>query len=686
MFAAALAATATAQVYSPRVLRQGQADTSSVASLAHGICGRAGAVTDREKAEAIWRFFLTDGRFVRPGLWYRLDGWACEEPGGQVLDPLKLLNSYGFGSSAQVAPLLEAVWEAAGFPDARVWSLGGHTVAEVFYEGGYHYYDSDLMGYTTVDRGAFRLSPVASVRKLEQDSSVLLGKLRSRTEAIPDSVDYPWYPAELKQGLMESVARLFTTAEDNRLFPYRRYQQGHTMDFVLRPGERIIRNFSPERQNLYYFPFAHEDRAPLRSRAEGGPRSGADDRTWATGRIEYTPVLGDIAAYYPEFGRGFNLNLRLPRRGASTELTRLVGIRDGSAVFEMPSPYVIIDARIALRARLDSNRQTLAADISADAGRTWAPAGVLRGPYQGPWEARPPSRPRAERGGVSIVSGAYSYLVRLRMEGRGEPSDAAIDELTITTFFQLNPRTLPRVAAGRNEMVYRPGAAEVRHSIPVREDQLSRSAWRSAGTRYVAESGQGFLVPLAERSAAIIFELAAPGGAALTGFDAGGRFLDIRGGLAPDKFSGEPRKTAVRIAGAPAASLDWSLAPDRDFKPLWNWDEDLKWRDGDRIDRVLRWPEFDVTVSELPPGTKKVYVRYRFGGLALDSIRLSVRSRAPSSRSPVEITHVWREGGQARRHVERIAPANTERRYLVEAGPSRSLTNEAVIFYCPPVL
>ena len=85
-----LAAPFQAQVYSPKVLRMGQIDSSNLAALANGICEQAGARTPRQKAETIWRFFLTDGRFVTPGFWYHIAGWAYEEPGGEVLDPLKL--------------------------------------------------------------------------------------------------------------------------------------------------------------------------------------------------------------------------------------------------------------------------------------------------------------------------------------------------------------------------------------------------------------------------------------------------------------------------------------------------------------------------------------------------------------------------------------------------------------------
>src|SRR5919202_855032 len=120
------------QIYSPVVTKAGQVDASDLGRFARGICEQAGAKTPREKAEAIWQFFLTDGRFVKPGFWYHIAGWAYEEPVGEVLDALKLLNSYGFGLCYHVAPLLASVWKAAGL-DARVWFLTGHTVAEVFY-------------------------------------------------------------------------------------------------------------------------------------------------------------------------------------------------------------------------------------------------------------------------------------------------------------------------------------------------------------------------------------------------------------------------------------------------------------------------------------------------------------------------------------------------------------------------
>jgi len=47
------------------MLRQGQPDSSDLARLVQGIYAEAGARTAKDRAEAVWRFYLTAGRRVR---------------------------------------------------------------------------------------------------------------------------------------------------------------------------------------------------------------------------------------------------------------------------------------------------------------------------------------------------------------------------------------------------------------------------------------------------------------------------------------------------------------------------------------------------------------------------------------------------------------------------------------------
>jgi hypothetical protein len=636
-----------AQVYSPLILRKGQPDSTDLPALARGIFGQAGATTPREKAEAIWRFFLTDGRFVKPGMIYHIAGWAYEEPGGEVLDPVKLLNSYGFGLCYHVAPLLESVYKAGGFADARVWFLTGHTVAEVFYDGGYHYFDSDMMGYNPIGTsGPLKQRPVASVHQIEQDGSIITGKLVGPKQADIANVDGPWYPADVRAHAIGDLAELFTSWKDNRVFPYRRYAAGHTMDFVLRPGERIVRYFHPEPAGLYYLPYRFDGTAwqefpqeieQYKIRTTDGPRSQKDARTWATGVQEYRPPISAAM----------------------------------SAVYRMPSAYVIIDASFQM---LASDPVTV--ETSVDDGQAWTPATVTGKP-DGEWTAIPAVLTKSEHGSRNAVSGTYGYLVRITSSSPRGRTGGAIRDLVLCTRFQLNPRTLPELSAGNNAMGYSSASAE-HLELPATLPRLT-----NAGP--VVSGGQTYFANIGGQPGRVVYKIQAPDGEGFSGFDAGARFLDLRDGLAPDKFTAEIRKVpAWPTAGeTQGASLAWSLSAEGPWRTIWVYTPQLRWKDGELIDRTLRWPEVDRQVRDLPKGTRSVYVRYELQGIAMDTPRLAAVREGLHSRDPIEITHVWRQNGERHELVKRILGRETRQSYPVEVSPGAAVTNEALILENP---
>ena len=613
-------AATQAQVYSPKVLATAQPDASDLTQLAQGIYAKYSARVPREKAEAIWRFFLTDGRFVAPGFWYHIAGWAYEEPAGEVLDPLKLLNSYGFGLCYQIAPVLEATWKAGGFEDARVWFLTGHTVAEVFYDGAYHYFDSDMMGYNTLADGS-----VASVRQIEADGSIITSKPKG---ARSD----PWYPADVRAGAIGGLAELFTTTRDNWLFPFERAPQGHSMDFVLRPGERLIRYFQPERGDLYYLPYKQaggrwlefpQEIAQYAIRTGDGPRSQKDYRRWATGRLEYRPPAG------------------------ITET-------------EIRSPYVIIDAEFQLAASEPPRIET-----SADGGGTWQRASIVRGPHDGEWRARPAVLSISEHGRRTAVSGRYAYLFRLTKAKGG-----AIRDLLITTLIQLNPRSLPALAPGRNEFVYTAGPRRIRRELAAEPVKLRNA-------RYVSDGSQGYWIPESGGPGDITFRVSAD---ALAAVHAGGRFLDLSAGLAPDKFTAEVRKVEPLPARHPEASIAWSTSLDGPYRTVWNYDPQPKWLDGKPVDCVLSWPEADRAFPV--SGASEVFVRYRVRDLAIDQFRIAYETEAAGT-SPVDIIQEWDEYGVRKHHRVRVPASARHFTYGIDIGSTVTVSNQSVVFECP---
>ncbi len=660
--------TLDAQVYSPDIVKVGQADTTNLKALVADIYQQYNAHTDREKAEAIWRFYLTDGRFVKPGMFYHLAGWAYEEPVGQVLDPIKLLNSYGYGLCYQDGPLMAATYKAGGFKDARVWFLTGHTVAEVFYDGKYHYYDSDMLGYNPVGTGPVKQRNVASVYQIEHDGNIMTKNVTGPTTSNPKSVDYPWYPADVRAGDMADIASLFTTTQDNYLYAYTRYPHGHTMDFVLRPGEKMVRYFKPTPASLFYLPYTFDgqqwkvlpDLAQFHIPIAKGPHSEKDPRTWATGKIEYRP--------------------------AGTGEAELAGNgRDKTFTFSMPSPYVIIDADFSAQASLPDAKSKLLAETSVDGGRTWTESATLAGPFNGRWESHAARLPSAD-GHLNAVSGSYGYLVRFSLQGAGGQASALHDFL-LTTLFQLNPRTLPALTPGRNQFDYHAGT-DVRAELPVRASRLNQFASKVENASYQSQDGQGFLINKNSRPADVVFMLTAKQGTELSGFDAGGRFLDLRQGIAPNKFTAEVRKVTPWPAngkGPGTASIAWSTSARGPWKTIWSYDPKLTWLDGQQIPQVLRWPEVDRRVRDLPAGTRRVYVRYRIDGLAIDHFRLAtVRPADPSASQHLKITQIWEENGEQHEFHKDIQHANDPLQYQITIPGQAKVDNVALILECPP--
>ena len=164
---------------------------------------------------------------------------------------------------------------------------------------------------------------------------------------------------------------------------------------------------------------------------------------------------------------------------------------------------------------------------------------------------------RSAHGSRNAGGGAYDYLVRVNLDGQ-----ATLRHALLRTRFQLNPRTLPELAPGHNELIYTSGQAIMRRELAGEPEQ-------SVNARYVSDGGQGYWIPQAGGAGDLLFRIAGQDGAPLTGFDAGGRFLDLSGGLAPDKFTAEVRRVTPLPARQPAASIAWSRSPDGPFETIW---------------------------------------------------------------------------------------------------------------------
>jgi hypothetical protein len=96
-----------------------------------------GAVNGKEKQMAILRFLHKSG--------YHNSIWQPMYPDKiMVMDPLVLLELHEM-RCGHVARLAVDLFHAAGY-EGRIVQLGGHIIAEIFYEGDWHYFDADIFG------------------------------------------------------------------------------------------------------------------------------------------------------------------------------------------------------------------------------------------------------------------------------------------------------------------------------------------------------------------------------------------------------------------------------------------------------------------------------------------------------------------------------------------------------------
>lgn len=97
----------------------------------------AGARNDAERHRAVLSF-------LQKSSFHNGKRQPLESPGRSLKDPLIILE-LGEMHCGNVARLAVDLFESAGF-DARLIQLGGHLVAEVEYDGQWHYLDADIFG------------------------------------------------------------------------------------------------------------------------------------------------------------------------------------------------------------------------------------------------------------------------------------------------------------------------------------------------------------------------------------------------------------------------------------------------------------------------------------------------------------------------------------------------------------
>ena len=599
--AAFLPVALMAGAHSPRVVSRHVPDAFSMADYRNHPAWRN--LQGQDLALAVWKAFVGTETGVAHFQPLREGPDPVDWEFRMIRDPIKMLNVYGYGFCGAFGPTTAGLFEAMGFEQARSAGIPGlnHSVTEVWYDGAWHYFDTDVRGFLFRRDG----ETVASIEEARAQLDLWTNPSRKFDPFFPDVRD------------MAGFGKRF--AEKRAEYSYRWFMGGSTMDFRLRKGERFTRWWRPQGGR-----WSHQEddtEPPFFRKLINTPPYGAKTNhpsftiwTHGNGLFEYAPTLRRGSADF-EDGVFDKKNVELTARG----LTVAAG-GEGEAVFEVLSPYVIVPLVGDLDDRTDDKEASVvtyetegkvSAWISLDFGRSFRQVDAGAAPGRKTLDLTP-----------HLLRERYQYLIKFKLEGgRGR---ALLRSLAINTWVQVAPISLPRLKKGLNRLEYKTADQRGLRTTPWM--QIPNMGDREEMSRY-------WLQPPAD-------------------YDPAGRRLERLKGPMDLAFHAPPgRKIRWASLGGFFRSHHRDQAP-RTANEIWLAEgDDGPWR---RIYRaaVPAWHNhwhyaWDQEVAFDTP-VEKIRLRY-VGDPAVNGVRVNLHSVRPDepAADPVTVTHGFKMGGRS---------------------------------------
>ncbi|HHN46880.1 MAG TPA: hypothetical protein ENN09_05505 [Planctomycetes bacterium] len=431
---------AVSYVNNIKVLSDKVEDVSTIEALL-GWAVKPG-MTDREKGLALWEAAVKFRHQDSPS-----SEWVESE--GNVCDPIKLFNVYGYNMCNGSAAVITALGRAAGL-QARGRIITAHSVAELFWDGKWHLLDASLINYFFNKDGdvASVDEIIASVTKWYAENPEYRGneqKIREfmrnwgwkkGPEVLATGKFYDqngWLPAAT-HGWYASMGEY--DGKNDGFYEYG-YAMGYRALFKLRRGEVLTRNWS--NKGLH----ANMD-------VHGPP--GCMNGKIGQGDLRYAPQYGDLAP--GRVGNG-TLVFKAPLGDAwwRPVAASLVNVKNGpgiapqdvkapaEAVFRMQCPYVFLTGKVRVAGTAKSQDAAVRVLLSTNNGLEWKELKRVAG-----------ASFNEEMDFGKQVIRRYDYYVKLILEG-----DSAVSSLEIVNDIQHSQRPLPALAQGRNTVTVHAG-------------------------------------------------------------------------------------------------------------------------------------------------------------------------------------------------------------------------------------
>jgi hypothetical protein len=542
-------------------------------------------------------------------------------------DPLLIFNVYGFTICHVHAHVLAMLGRAAGF-ETRVANITGHEGTEFFYGGKWHYFDADLQYY-------HRLRPphektIASREDLYKDPTLTTDQPNpSNPYGIPDR------SAEVMRRLVSSEPD-YVDVLDERI---------HSMDFVLRPGEELVRYFHHRGR---WHVFENYPASFKQYRSETGPEGPTERfwprRQWGNGFFCYAPK------FLPDF-RDVELGAD-ELAGVSLKANGLVcDSETGHAQFAFESPYIYCGVPDPWRRVPSLDGATLKAEFDLPSGSSARIEGSAHIAGKAPtWQALWSSdgktgKVKADVDFTALTDGHFRVELRFVLNGRG----SALKSFETRMWFMVSPHSLPALGrTGENKLALHSGD---RHGLNTRSfmiERLLNSPDALEGpitTENLRHDPQSYaiLIPKdASKPWSLTYELAAPRGGRMAWANVYAQIEARKPGEADD---GAPAK--IEIADDPAGP--WRTIAQREI-----------------LTHPQGWHFAIFGAGQFSGTNKKGFVRFSAKkGMKGFRIAAHYLPQQQSATAPLEIEHVWHEddprvGRRERKHIERVDSLSKE--------------------------
>jgi len=571
----------------------------------------ADGASDREKALAIWRSVCQFEHFDHPPVEYT-------HHEAQVHDPIKLFNVYGYSVPAMSASSVAALARAEGL--AARGRIAGQALTEVEYDGAWHALDpGSIAVYPKAD------GQLASVEELNTAipawfaanpgylgnderlrEFMRAGGWRKGPDILVRSPAFDqngWMPAA-NFGWNSIMQRY-----DGREVAH--YEHGYTLGYQvnvqLRPGERLVRNWS--NRGLH-----------VGMKDQGRP--GCLDQRVGEGALRYSPAMGDLAPgrigngrheYQVGLGTKSLRHVALFSENLSTRDERESGpalaaanpAEPGTLVMRMPSSYVYLTGQVELSAVIGMGG-SISVSFSDNHGLDWKPVAMLSKSDDHTLDLSP------------LVFRRYDYQLKFVLAGEG----TGLDRLEFAHDVQHSQRPLPALAKGPNRITFSAGAAEgtiTQEASTILEHRTKQLVYPDFHPVLKNVAPPHLHVPWGEGS--VTFAVDTPGDLIRLRFGTHYRARDARDG----------------------------------------WDYEVSYDDGQTFRKVDRaaGPTVGnchyIETGDVPSGVKRALVR--FAGVTRNTtmilnFRIDADYREPHGGfQPVKVTYAWEEQGQAKSHV-----------------------------------